>query len=163
LEIYCIGSIAASAGTNMRNRLTGIFALSDSVYLKESLQSASCLMLLRPIGTYMNHHSITVLRMREFGESVISNLASDDPRISGSVVVSHPESPASVIACAYPEIVGDWVFVFSMVDGFFLFEKPQVCSWRQESEFKRTILGCPPVAQSERLERMHHRTHYVAA
>jgi len=97
----------------------------------------------------MRYNPITILRMREFGESVLSNLASSDPRISGSVVLSHPTEADSIIGCAYVECVGNWIFVFSLIDGMVLFAKDQVVRWCQRSEFARTKLGCEPVACTE--------------
>jgi hypothetical protein len=86
--------------------------------------------------------------MREFGESVLSNLSSSDPRICGSVIVSHPTGPDSVVACAYVERIGDWIFVFGLFDGVMLFDKDQVLHWRQQSEFVRTKLACQPVVST---------------
>jgi hypothetical protein len=96
----------------------------------------------------MNYNPLTILRMREFGESVISHLASSDARLSGNVRVTHPDGSRSVVACAYPEMVGDWIFIFSLIDGFVLFGKDQVIHWQQGSTFEPTALGCTPLARS---------------
>jgi hypothetical protein len=101
-----------------------------------------------PIEPNMKYNPTTVLRMREYGESVLSNLASDDARISGSVSVIHPDGSSSIVACAYPECVGDWLFVFSLIDGFVLFDRDQATNWRQQAEFRHTLLACEPVVQS---------------
>jgi hypothetical protein len=97
----------------------------------------------------MKYNPITVLRMREYGESVLSNLASNDARVSGSLRVGHTDGSTSIIACAYAEVVGDWVMAFSLIDGFVLFHKDGVKSWQQQSAFALTSLACEPAARSE--------------
>jgi len=111
----------------------------------------------------MDYNPTTILRMREFGESVLSNLASNDPRISGSVRISHPDGSSSVFARAYPQSVGNWLFVFSLIDGFALFGKDDVASWRQDSEFVPTALAREPVARTEPAARKHGCPHQLAA
>jgi hypothetical protein len=111
----------------------------------------------------MNYHPTTILRMREYGESVLSNLASNDPRISGSVRISHPDGSSSVVAGAYPQSVGDWLFVFSLIDGFVLFGKDDVTSWRQDSNFVPTTLAREPVARTEPAERKYVGPQQLAA
>jgi hypothetical protein len=96
----------------------------------------------------MTHNPTTILRMREFGESVLANLSSHDPRISGSVRVSHPDGSSSVVGCAYPQRVGNWLFVFSLIDGFVLFGLDDVTSYRQDSEFSPTAITRRALAQS---------------
>ncbi|MBV8782221.1 MAG: hypothetical protein JO353_12570 [Phycisphaerae bacterium] len=90
-----------------------------------------------------------ILRLKEYGEAVVKSLKSSDPRLSPSVRLTFIDGSQSTIPNAFPEAAGDWLYVFSKSDGYYLFRKPNVINWTQETTPTGTMITRQPVAHGE--------------
>ena len=96
--------------------------------------------------------SETILRMREYGESVIESIRENDPRISGTVQLTFTDGSKSSFRAGFAHMAGDWLFVFTTHDGYFLFKKGDVLNWTSRSTQMATALSHQPVARGAELQ-----------
>ena len=93
---------------------------------------------------------VMMSRLREYGESVINTLKPSDPRVTGAVQLTFTDRSQATINQSFAEMAGDWLYVFSLTDGYFLYRRSDLAKWTSQSASASTGLSHEPVAKGAR-------------